>query len=155
MWILLAILALPIIEIALFVQFGPILGVLGTLAEVALSGVLGVLLLKAEPHRNAQDLRAALEKDQSPTSKLAHSALRAFGAVLLVLPGFFTDFIGLLLLLAPVRALILVRLTLAVRNARARSDSVIIEGEYDYAAPREPDPQRQIDDRKSGPEKRD
>ncbi len=151
MWILLAILALPVIEIALFVQFGPALGVLGTLAEVLLSGALGVVLLRAEPHRNAQDLRAALDREQSPASPLAHSALRALGAVLLVMPGFFSDFAGVLLLLPPLRALILTRLLVSLSAARQRKEGVIIDGEYEPTRPDSPEPPRRI----RSPEKRD
>ncbi|MGP9791285.1 FxsA family protein [Roseinatronobacter sp. NSM] len=128
MWILIAILAVPVIEIALFVQFGSEIGVIGTLAWVFASGAVGILLMRLEPYRNAEGVRAALAQDSSPASPMAHSALRMIGALLLVLPGFFTDAMGLLLLLPPVRNVLLARLVLHVRTARPRDD--IIDGEY-------------------------
>lgn len=140
MWILIAILAIPVIEIALFVQFGSEIGVIGTLAWVFLSGALGLVLMRLEPYRNAESVRAALARDASPASPMAHSALRMIGALLLLLPGFFTDGLGLLLLLPPVRALILQRLVLNARAAPstrpARDD--VIDGDYE----RQPDVQQ-------------
>lgn len=136
MWILIAILAIPVIEIALFVQFGSEIGVIGTLAWVFLSGALGLVLMRLEPYRNAESVRAALARDASPASPMAHSALRMIGALLLLLPGFFTDGLGLLLLLPPVRALILQRLVLNAPSMRPAQDDVI-DGDYE----RQPDVQ--------------
>lgn len=130
MWILWIIIAFPLIEIAVFVQFGSQIGVIGTLAEILLTAALGLVLMRLEPHRSAQDVRAALDRDASPASPMAHSALRLIGSVLLVLPGFFTDTLGLLLLLPPVRSLLLARLITRLNTAQRRGD-VIIEGEYD------------------------
>ncbi len=144
MWILLAILALPILEILLFVQFGPSLGVLGTLGEILATGALGVLLIRLEPHRNAEQLRVALAQEQSPASPLAHSALRLLAGILLVLPGFFTDAAGLLLLLPPVRAVLLNRFFETLRDTHLRAESTVIDGEYETAEPDHPAGQKQI-----------
>lgn len=151
MWILVAILAVPIIEIALFVQFGPQIGVLGTLGEVALTALLGVVLMRREPQRNATDLRAALAREQSPASPLAHSALRMFGAVLLVLPGFFTDALGLLLLVPPLRTLLLTQIVTHLHTSQVRTKATIIEGEYE----RHPPESAPLNDQIPAPEKRD
>ena len=130
MWVLIAILAVPVLEIALFVQIGGQIGVLGTVAQVLASAVLGVVLMRAEPHRNADSVRAALAQDRSPASPMAHSALRMIAALLILLPGFFTDTLGLLLLLPPLRAALLARMVMQARAARPARDD-IIEGEYD------------------------
>ncbi len=138
MWILLIFIAIPLIEIALFVQIGGHIGVIGTLAEILFTAALGLVLMRLEPHRNAQDVRAALDRDASPASPLAHSALRLIGAVLLVLPGFLTDALGLLLLVPPLRMLILARLLLRIKTVQTRGQTqgqtrgaVIIEGDYE------------------------
>ncbi|MFU8898343.1 MAG: FxsA family protein [Roseinatronobacter sp.] len=151
MWILLVFLAVPILEIALFVQIGAQFGVIGTLAEVFATAAIGLVLLRLEPHRNAHDVRAALDRDASPASPMAHSALRMIGAVLLVLPGFFTDMLGLLLLLPPVRMVLLVRLLKNLRRARTREEAVIIEGEYEHRPDPDTPPPPRLNDR----EKRD
>jgi UPF0716 protein FxsA len=131
--ILLAFLAIPLLEIVLFVQLGGAIGVLGTLLEIFASGALGVFLMRLEPYRNSTDIRAALAQDRSPASPMAHSALRMIAAVLLVIPGFLTDAFGLLLLIPALRMLALRRVVVQTRPS-ARDD--IIDG--DYTA--EPDP---------------
>ncbi|MCC5957359.1 MAG: FxsA family protein [Natronohydrobacter sp.] len=135
MWLLLGILAVPVIEIALFVQIGGHFGVIGTLAWVFLSAAAGLVLMRLEPQRNAQDLRAALDRDTSPASPMAHSALRMIGAVLIFVPGFFTDALGVLLLVPPIRRLLLIRLLVSLKSRHSRHESIIIEGEYDHTPP--------------------
>lgn len=138
MWILLGILAVPVIEIALFVQIGGHFGVIGTLAWVFASAALGLVLMRLEPQRSALEVRSALEAETSPASPMAHSALRMIGAVLILLPGFFTDALGLLLMLPPLRTLMLRRLLTTLRtNAKGRQ-TIIIEGEYEHT----PEPDR-------------
>ncbi|TVP71563.1 MAG: FxsA family protein [Rhodobacteraceae bacterium] len=154
MRILLGILLVPLIEIVLFVQIGGQIGVIGTLAWVFLTGALGLVLMRLEPHRNAHDLRAALAADQSPASPMAHSALRMMAAVLLVVPGFFTDALGALALIPALRHAILTRIFSALKASHARSETVIIEGEYERAP--EPGPgQAPQQPRLNSEEKRD
>lgn len=124
---MLAFLAIPLLEIALFVQLGGALGVLGTLLEIFVSGALGVFILRLEAYRNAADIRAALAQEQSPASPMANSALRMIGAILLVIPGFLTDAAGVLLLIPAVRILALRRI-FAKAGPAPRDD--IIDGDY-------------------------
>jgi UPF0716 protein FxsA len=138
MWLLGVFLAIPILEIVLFVQIGAELGVIGTLAEIAITGALALVLMRLEPHRNAQGVRAALDRDASPASPMAHSALRLIGAVLLLVPGFFTDTLGLLLLLPPLRMLILARLFKNLQTTARRQNTIIIEGDYETRPPEPP-----------------
>lgn len=108
MWIVLGLLALPLVEIGLFVTLGAKLGLWLTLGWVVLTGVLGVLLLKSMALAGGETLRRGFQEGlQDPLSPLAHRALVGVAAVLLILPGFFTDALGLVLLLPPVRAVII------------------------------------------------
>jgi UPF0716 protein FxsA len=115
MWIILAFLALPLVEIALFVTLGGWLGLWLTLAWVLLTAVVGVLILRslsvAGAIRGREDFvegfRGRMAAD--PLSPIAHQALIGVAAVLLILPGFLTDMPGLLLLVPPVRT-VLIRL---------------------------------------------
>jgi UPF0716 protein FxsA len=120
MWIVLGILALPLVEIGLFVTLGAKLGLWLTLAWVVLTGVLGVLLLKGMAVGGRDSLRRGFQEGlQDPLSPLAQRALVGVAAVLLILPGFFTDALGLVLLLPPVRALI-------VRGLAGRMRGVVV-----------------------------
>lgn len=130
---LLVFLGVPILEIALFVQVGGQIGVLGTLAEIFATAAFAIVLIRLEPQRSVHDVRAALERDASPASPMAHSALRLIGAVLLLLPGFFTDAVGLLLLIPPVRTLMLGRMVARLGTARHAQRGSVIEGEYETA----------------------
>lgn len=108
MWIVLGLLAWPLVEIGLFVTLGAKLGLWLTLAWVILTGALGVLLLQGLALGGRDRLRQGLQEGlQDPLSPLAHRALVGVAAVLLILPGFFTDALGLVLLLPPVRAVII------------------------------------------------
>jgi UPF0716 protein FxsA len=122
MGIILGILALPLVEIALFVTLGAWLGLWLTLAWVLLTAVIGVTILKSlavsGSIRGRQDFvegfRGRLADD--PLSPVAHQALIGLAAVLLILPGFFTDALGLLLLVPLVRTLLI---RLLARRMRA------------------------------------
>lgn len=131
MRILLGMLALPLVEIGLFVTLGAQFGLWLTLAWVVLTGVAGVLLLKGLAVAGQRGLREGLQEGlHDPLSPLAHKALMGVAAVLLILPGFFTDTLGLILLLSPVRTLIIrqmgqrMRGVMVVRPETGRDDDV-------------------------------
>lgn len=137
MWIVLGILALPLIEIGLFVTLGAKLGLWLTLAWVMLTGVLGVMLLKGLALSGGQRLREGLQEGlHDPLSPLAHKALMGVAAVLLLLPGFFTDALGLLLLLPPVRGLIIKAVSSRMRGIVVMQRGPRFDDEpYEHRAP--------------------
>jgi UPF0716 protein FxsA len=97
------ILALPIIEIAVFILVGGKIGLLWTIALVILSGVAGSLLLRIQGFGALNRIRAELDAGRDPGRELAHGAMIMLAGVLLLIPGFVTDVIGLLLFIPPVR----------------------------------------------------
>ena len=127
-------LALPLIEIALFIVVGGWIGVWGTLALIVLGALAGVLILQGQRDRLAQVMAGGLRRVE-PEVFLARGALTMVGALLLILPGFLTDALGLVLLLPPVQAAVARRL-----RGRVQSRSVIIEGEYVVDDPDHPQP---------------
>lgn len=140
MALIVAFILVPLIEIGLFVTLGGWLGLWLTLAWVVLSAVIGVTLLRRGGRAAAQVLA---ERRMLREGALAKGALAAMGAVLLVIPGFFTDAMGLILLLPPVQRAIAARLATRVVVAgagwpprRARAD--IIDGEWEPAEPASP-----------------
>ena len=98
-------LALPFVEIAGFVIVGSQVGVLATLALVIAAGVLGAVLLRVQGFGVMARVRKELDAGQDPSRELANGAMILVAGILLLIPGFFTDIIGLLLFLPPVRAL--------------------------------------------------
>lgn len=105
MWFFpLAFLLWPLIEIGGFIAVGKAIGILPTLAAIVLSAILGGLLLRFEGVRILRQTVTALQSGKRPDIALAHAALAAFGGLLLLLPGFFSDIVGIALFLPPVRS---------------------------------------------------
>ncbi len=103
MWLFLAFLAVPLIEIALFIQVGGWIGLWPTLAIVVLTAILGTLLVKSQGALAMGQLRSSFSRLDDPTEPLAHGAMILVAGALLLTPGFFTDALGFSLLAPPVR----------------------------------------------------
>jgi UPF0716 protein FxsA len=142
MLVLLVILAVPLIEIGLFVVVGGAIGLWPTLAWVVVTAALGVILLKGMAMIGVSSLSRDMAEFSDTRSPMAHRILVLLAAVCLILPGFFTDTIGLLLLIQPVRrvAIWLVAKRLKVATV-VRTKGTVIDGEWrDVSAPSASDP---------------
>ena len=117
MWLAALVFGLPLIEISLFVTVGGRIGLWATLGIILVTALFGMWIIRAQGDRAQRNLRAALNARRDPTTVLANDVLIVIAGTLLVLPGFFTDFCGLLLLLPPVRARLM-------RNAGRRAQSL-------------------------------
>lgn len=103
MWLLILFLLVPLVEIALFIQVGGLLGLWPTLLIVVLTAILGSWLVRSQGSREIQNLRSSFSELKDPTEPLANGAMILFSGALLLTPGFFTDFVGFALLIPPVR----------------------------------------------------
>lgn len=103
MWLFLAFVGVPLIEIALFIQVGGAIGLWPTLAVVVLTAILGTWLVRDQGRAALQDLRQAFDRLDDPGTQLAHGAMILIAGALLLTPGFFTDAVGFALLAPPVR----------------------------------------------------
>lgn len=138
-WLLLILFGVPIIEIALFIKVGGLIGLWPTLGLVVLSAVLGAAVMRSQGLRALARLQASLEQGSDPVGPVAHAALILVAGILLLIPGFFTDVVGLLLLIAPVRAQLIrwgasrvtVQAATFVRTGRRRPPTDIIEANYE------------------------
>lgn len=135
MWGILALLAWPLVEIGLFVVIGGQIGVWVTLAWVVLSAVLGVLILRLEAARGAVRFRGGMAMLRQPGA-IGAGLFRGLAAVLLILPGFLTDVLGVILLLPPVQAALTAALARRVRVMEAGAmRSEVVEGEWEEVPP--------------------
>lgn len=121
MWLLIAFVAVPLIEIALFIQVGGVIGLWPTLTLVVLTALLGTWLLRLQGTLALAELRRSLSEIEDPSEPLAHGAMILFAGALLLTPGFFTDLVGFALLSPPVRRWIFVRIRERIRIAAAES----------------------------------
>lgn len=107
MWLLLPFVILPILEIALFIQVGGLIGVLPTILLVVLSAVAGLAVMRRQGMLAMLDMQRAVQEFRDPTAPMAHGALIMVAGVLMVLPGLFTSALGALLLIPAVRGLVM------------------------------------------------
>lgn len=103
MRLLLLFIAIPLIEIALFIQLGSFLGLWPTLLIVVLTAILGTYLVRQQGLQVLAQVQRSFNEMRDPTEPLAHGAMILFSGALLLTPGFFTDTVGFLLLVPAVR----------------------------------------------------
>jgi UPF0716 protein FxsA len=103
MWLFAAFIAIPMIEIALFIQVGGWIGLWPTLLIVVLTAIMGTFLVKTQGRQALMDLQRSFSQLDDPTEPLAHGAMVLVAGILLLTPGFFTDAIGFALLMPGVR----------------------------------------------------
>lgn len=101
----LLLLALPLIEIAVFVLVGSQIGVLPTIGLVVLSGIAGGALLRIQGFGILSRIRRQVEAGRDPGRELAHGVMILLAGILLLIPGFVTDILGILLFIPPIRDL--------------------------------------------------
>ncbi len=139
--IVVALLIWPLIEIALFVTVGGWLGLWLTLAIVLGTAVAGIALMRWRGLRALADLRGQMRAMGNPLALAADQAVFMLAGVLLVLPGFLTDVMGLVLLIPPVRVALVALMARRVHVARGgvRPGHDVIDGEFsEVEAPRMP-----------------
>ncbi len=89
----------PIIELALLIEIGSYIGVLPTIALVAITGIVGVTLARNQGLIVVTKLREKLARGQIPTSDMVEALLILIGGVTLLTPGVITDITGFLLII--------------------------------------------------------
>ncbi|MEX0348321.1 MAG: FxsA family protein [Paracoccaceae bacterium] len=103
MYLLLVFLLIPVIEIALFIKVGGLIGLWPTLAIVVGTAFLGTWLVRTQGRMALGELQRTFSELEDPTEPLAHGAMILLSGVLLLTPGFFTDAVGFALLVPAVR----------------------------------------------------
>ncbi|MEO1611178.1 MAG: FxsA family protein [Pseudomonadota bacterium] len=107
MWIFLALVAVPIIEIALFIELGGWVGLWPTIGLVIVTAILGATLLRMQGFAAMTRLQQSVAEGGDPRGPLAHGVMILIAGLLMLTPGFFTDSVGFLLLVPPVRSAII------------------------------------------------
>ena len=148
MWLFLLFVAVPLIEIALFIEVGGFLGLPTTLAIVIVTAFLGTWLVRAQGATALNQVRGSFSNMQDPSEPLANGAMILFAGALLLTPGFFTDAVGFLLLFPPFRAAafkyVKSRVTVqtfstgAPPHQRQNPPENVIDGEYTEVSPDKP-----------------
>ena len=132
-------LAVPLVEIYVLIQVGGVIGALPTVFLVVFTAVLGVLLLRHQGWITVRKVQTSMERGELPTIAMLEGVVLVVTGALLLTPGFFTDALGFLALVPPLRrAAIWALLRRGVVAAGPRPDRPdhegqgprVIEGDY-------------------------
>lgn len=104
-YLLLSIVAFPVIEIIILLLSGKVIGFWATLFALLLMGIVGAYLAKQQGLETLRRAQAQMNVGQLPGNEMINGLCIMIGGILLVLPGFITDLAGLLLILPPTRKL--------------------------------------------------
>jgi len=120
---------MPLIEIAVFIQVGGAIGVWPTIAATILTALAGSLLLRAQGLSTLMRARAQMDQGQLPAREMFEGVCLVLAGALLLVPGFVTDAIGLLLFIPPFRELLRYMIARHVAAKAARGEArVFVNG---------------------------
>ncbi len=125
--IILLILVIPIIEIYLFIKVGSQIGAFNTISLIIITAVVGLYYAKYEGLNTLRSAVSQLVKNEIPINEIISGAALAFAALLMILPGFLTDVIGLIIIFPWTRKIFLKKITIKKKN----NNKNFIEGEYE------------------------
>ena len=123
--ILLIIILVPIIEIYLLIKIGSQIGAVSTILLIFITAIVGVYYAKYEGLNTLRSALSQLVRNELPIYEIISGAALAFAAFLMILPGFLTDFIGLLIIFPWTRKL------LFKKFSKKKNNKNFIEGEYE------------------------
>ena len=128
--VLLSIILVPIIEIYIFIKIGSQIGAFNTILLVFITAATGVIYARYEGLNTLRSGFSQMIKNQLPAYEMISGAAIAFGALLLIVPGFATDIIGFLIIFPFTRKLIFGKISTKFKN-RKNEKNHFIDGEFE------------------------
>ena len=127
---LVLIIGIPLIEIYLFIKIGSQIGAFNTVLLILTTAVVGVAYVRYEGFNTLKSGIGQLVKNEMPVYEIVSGATLAFAAFLLILPGFATDLVGILLVIPFTRKILLSRFIKTNINKNKKKNNYI-EGDYE------------------------
>ena len=127
---LLSIILVPIIEIYLFIKIGGQIGAFNTILLIFITAITGIFYARYEGLNTLRSGFSQLIKNETPAYEIISGAAIAFGALLLIVPGFATDLVGFLIIFPITRKLLFGKITSKFKKKKAEKNN-FIEGEYE------------------------
>ena len=124
---ILLILLIPIIEIYLFIKIGSQIGAFNTISLILITAIVGLYYAKYEGLNTLRSAINQIVKNEDPIYEIISGAALAFAAILMILPGFLTDVIGLLIIFPWTRKIFLKKIS--KKNYKNKKN--YIDGEYE------------------------
>ena len=128
--VLLTIILIPILEIYLFIKIGSQIGAINTILLIFFTAIIGVYYAKYEGLNTIRSGFMQIVKNQTPAYEIISGAAIAFAAILLILPGFATDFLGFILIFPITRKIIFGNLSNKFKKQEPKKNN-FIDGEYE------------------------
>ena len=127
--VLLSIILIPVLEIYLFIKIGSQIGALNTIFLIFTTAIIGLYYARYEGLNTIRSGFSQLVKNEVPAYEIVSSAAIAFGAILLIIPGFATDLFGFLLIFPLSRKLIFGNLYNKIKKNKIKKN--YIDGEFE------------------------
>ena len=124
------IIGIPLLEIFLFIKVGSYIGAFNTIFLIVVTAFIGIIYARYEGFNTLKSGVSQLMRNEIPIYEMISGAVLAFAAILLILPGFATDFLGFLLIFPLTRKLFLKKFSRNVKRKDNLNNNVI-EGEFE------------------------
>ena len=128
--LLISIILVPVIEIYLLIKIGSQIGAITTIMLIFTTAIVGIYYAKYEGLNTLKSGFLQLSKNEPPTYEMLSGAAIAFAAILLIIPGFFTDIIGFLLIFPISRKFIFYFFSKKFTNKK-NENKTFIDGEFE------------------------
>tara|TARA_B100000900_G_scaffold352918_1_gene320801 strand:+ start:25 stop:453 length:429 start_codon:yes stop_codon:yes gene_type:complete len=129
--VLLSIILIPILEIYLFIKIGSQIGAFTTIFLIFLTAIIGAYYAKYEGLNTLRSGILQMVKNELPAYEIISGTAIAFGALLLIIPGFATDFLGFLMIFPLSRKLIFSNISEKIKKQDMKKNDNLIDGEYE------------------------
>ena len=129
--ILLLIICIPLVEIYLLIKVGGIIGAFNTIFLIFFTAITGVYFARLAGLNAIRSGFNQLIKNEIPIYEIISGAALAFAALLLIIPGFLTDFIGFLLIIPATRKFFISSISFKLKNKKNNNSEDVIEGSVD------------------------
>ena len=128
--VLLSIILIPIIEIYLFIKIGAQIGALNTILLILFTAATGIIYARYEGLNTLRAGFTQMIKNKTPAYEMISGAAIAFGALLLIIPGFATDILGFLMIFPLTRKIIFGKVSTKFRSQKEEKNH-FIDGEFE------------------------
>ena len=125
----LLVIGIPLIEIFLFIKIGSQIGAFNTILLIFITAFFGIIYARYEGFNTLKSGMSQIVKNELPVYEIISGAALAFAALLLILPGFASDLLGLLIIFPPTRKLIFKKVS--TKQASNNKKQNFIDGEYE------------------------
>ena len=129
--VILFIIGIPLVEIYLMIKVGGMIGAFNTIFLILFTAITGIYFARLAGLNTIRSGFNQLIKNEIPIYEIISGAALAFAALLLIIPGFLTDFIGFLLIMPITRKFFISSISSKFKNKKVNSNDNIIEGNID------------------------